>query len=100
MMRVSWFVGHDPHIFSTDTITTIVFGKYDLFLQQHNQLAGFTVLMKKFFRIVEFIDMFPSATGEWFHVRRETDVIKYMIPVERINKVTERIIRSVVRKFA
>src|SRR6218665_395523 len=76
VMRIAWFVWHDLHVFSTDTITAVIFLKYDLFLEQHNQLTCFIMLLKTLIRTVQLVHVLPSSACKWFHVSGKTNILK------------------------
>src|SRR5258705_11546262 len=97
-MRVAGFIGHDAYIFPTEAIATVIFSEYDLFLQHHHQLTRFTVLLEKIFSTCQFVNMFPSTPRKGFHISREADIFKYMIPVKGESEVTERFIRCIKRE--
>ena len=57
------------------------------------------MFMEEIFFILYPVYMLPSAAGVGFHVSRETNIIEDIVPVERVNEVTERFIRCVVRQL-
>src|SRR5690606_4145660 len=97
MEWVTWFILHNAYMFATNAIAPKIFVENNFFLQHHNGLFGLAMLVKKVFFILQFINIFPSATIKRLHVSRKADVVKDVIPIKREGKVTKRRIRGVVR---
>ena len=89
MVWIAWFIRHYAYMFSTNTITAIVFFKHNFFLQQHNQLVGFAVLFKEIIHIMQLINILPTPTGKGFHVSGEAYIVKNTVPIQRVCQVTE-----------
>ena len=89
VMRVAGFIRHDPYIFSSDAIATVIFIELDLLLQHHDQLFGFRMLFKEFLNAVKLVNAFPSSSGKWFHIGGKTYVFENTLPIQGISQVRE-----------
>jgi hypothetical protein len=94
-MGIPRFIGHDPDVLAPDAITTVIFFKNDLFLQEHDQLSRLCMSLIELLRVMEFVYILPSATGEGFHKGRESRIIKYALPVEGISEVAKGLIPGI-----
>src|SRR5882724_4132518 len=54
-------IAHDVDFFLADHVAAEVFLELHAALQGHTQVAGFVVALKKFFRVVDLVNMFPPA---------------------------------------
>src|ERR1700744_5760337 len=99
VMRITRLVLHNTYMLAANAITAEIIFKYDLFLQHHYVLFGFIILLPHFIKVIYLVNFFPAAAVERFHIGREAYVIEYPFPVQRIGKVSERLIGSVIRVF-
>src|SRR5437879_3435735 len=94
MMRRPWIILHDVHFFLPHNVAPEILFELDAVLQRHAQVASLVVVMEELFWRMHFVDVLPAAAGIWLEESWEADVVEQFLPVQRINQVAHRMVRS------
>src|SRR5687767_5903901 len=100
MMRIAWFIRHQPYAVSSKIVATEIRIKVYIFLQHHHQLSCLIIFCKQVIKVSDFIYTLPSTTRMRFHVQwKSTEIVNDVFPVHWKFQVAEGLLRSVIRSL-
>src|SRR4029077_17406499 len=99
MKGIPWLVGHDPDVALIDRVAAEIHVELDFLLQHHHELSGVVVSAEEFLAIMQSIDVLPAATCKGFEKRGPAYVIESPFPIERIAKISKRLVVSIWRRL-